>query len=91
MTAFQQGFQRARSISLKNYSVEGVSSHCILTIFVVAYYNAHSLFSKIDHLHALVTAKMLDTVCIGESWLDNSISDSEITLPGYIIVCLDQN
>lgn len=68
-----------------------VSAHYILTIFVVAYYNAHSLFSKIDHLHALVTAKMPDTVCIGESWLDNSISDSEITLPGYIIVCLDQN
>lgn len=87
----QQGFQRARSISLKNYSVRVSALIAFITIFMVAYYNARSLFPKIDRLHALVTANMPDTVCIVESWLDNSISDSEITLPGYIIVCLDQN
>ena len=58
---------------------------------VVTYYNAHSLLPKIDHLRALVTTDMPDIVCIVETWLDSSISNIEIALPGYIIVRLDRN
>ena len=34
---------------------------------------------------------MPDIVCITETWLDNSISDNELTIPGYCIIRLDRN
>ena len=58
---------------------------------VVTYYNARSLLPKIDHLCALVATDMPDVVCIVETWLDSSISNIEIALPGYTIVRLDRN
>ena len=57
----------------------------------ILYFNAHSLVPKLDHLHVLCAAQLPDIVCITETWLDNGISDNELTIPGYCIIRLDRN
>ena len=38
----------------------------------------------------VVLAKKFDILCISESWLDDSISDIELDIPGYDIHRLDR-
>lgn len=57
----------------------------------VLYFNARSIFPKIEELRALCLTHHPDLVCIVESWLDNSILDSELCIDNYDIVRLDRN
>ena len=57
----------------------------------ILYFNARSLVPKLDYLRVLCAAQLPDIVCITETWLDNSISDNELTIPGYCIIRLDRN
>ena len=55
------------------------------------YYNARSLFPKLDHLKAECSLLNPDIICITESWLDDSITDTELRIPGFNLVWLDRN
>ncbi len=46
---------------------------------------------KFDELCAVVEANNPDIICIVETWLDTSILDSEIALPGYQLHRFDRN
>ena len=95
-TSFDKGFHNSYP-NVTNNSCNGsqMANPCKHNFhsnrLVVTYYNACSLLPKIDHLRALVATDMPDVVCIVESWLDSSISNIEIALPGYTVVRLDQN
>ena len=60
-------------------------------ILTVLYYNACSLFPKLDCLAASCLASSPDVFCIVESWLSPDIIDSEISIPGYSVTRLDRN
>ena len=82
---------------------EGVSlpNHCSLTsqqtstssnsTFSIVYFNARSLLHKIDHLRLICMTSRPDIVCIVESWMENEISDYEISIDGYNVVRADRN
>ena len=55
------------------------------------YFNARSIFPKIDHLRAEAVARNPLIICIVESWLSPDISDDEISINGYQILRLDRN
>ena len=46
----------------------------------IIHYNARSLLPKVDELRAVCVA---DIICIVETWLDDSISDNDLSLPNY--------
>ena len=50
------------------------------------YANRRSLLPKIDHLRLLASSKNPDIIAICESWVDDTISDDELFIPGYSIV-----
>ena len=52
---------------------------------VLLYMNARSILSKIDHLNILVKDEKPHVVLINESWLNDSISNSLISIDGYYI------
>ena len=52
--------------------------------FKVAHINVRSLYNKLDEVRSLLTESDLDVLCISETWLDDTISDSEINILGYI-------
>ena len=55
------------------------------------YFSVHSLLPKIDHLRVICSLFSPDIVCIVESWLDDTISDFELSVQGYSIVRLDRS
>ena len=55
----------------------------------VLYFNVRSLVPKIDNLRAICSFYSPHIVCVVESWLDETIFDSEITVQGYSHCCLD--
>jgi len=71
-------------------SVGKSASHSQSSPFSLLYYNARSLFPKMDCLHALVSIHKPDAICIVETWLCPDIAAVEISLPGYSAVRLDR-
>ncbi len=65
--------------------MEGANSLSIL------YFNARSIVPKFDELCAVVEVNNPDIICIVETWLDTSILDSEVALPGYHLHRFDRN
>ena len=55
------------------------------------YFNVRSLLPKIDHLRAICTLYCPDILCIVETWLDDTIVDSEIAIQGYSFCRLDRS
>ena len=55
------------------------------------YFNVRSLLPKIDNLRAICTLYSPDIVCIVETWLDDTILDSEISVQGYSVCRLDRS
>ena len=49
----------------------------------ILYYNAESLYPKMDELAFLCSLYNPKIICIVETWLSNDITDSEISIPGY--------
>ena len=78
-------------------SVEGENSHNISTNihhpcpFSILYYNARSLLPKMDELRLVCMSEQPDVVCIVETWLDENILESEISVDNYSVVRLDRN
>jgi len=63
------------------------ASHSQSNPFSVLYYNARSLFPKMDCLHALVSIHKPDTICIVETWLCPDITAVEISYLAGIYAC----
>ena len=57
----------------------------------ILYYNARSLFPKIDELRLECANRRPDIVCIVESWIDNSVTNGELLLSGYQLYRRDRN
>ena len=55
------------------------------------YYNARSIIPRLDELRLICSDTTPDIVCIVETWLRDSISDSELTINGYNLVRRDRN
>ena len=53
--------------------------------------NVRSICGKIEQLQKFVGEQMFDILSINETWLDESVSDHEIEIPGYMIVRKDRN
>ena len=53
--------------------------------------NIASVPKHIDELRILMNDQMLDILAINETRLDSTISDHEISIPGYVIVRCDRN
>jgi len=54
------------------------------------YFNAQSVSSKLDDLHATVYSLEPDIIGITESWTTNNLLDSELNLPGYDLFRCDR-
>ena len=50
-----------------------------------------SLLPKIDNLRSICALYSPDIVCIVETWLDDTILDSEIAIQGYHLCRLDRS
>ena len=53
--------------------------------------NIRSLCSKIDQLQLFVQSHNFDVLGVNETWLDESVSESEIEIAGYSVVRKDRN
>ena len=53
--------------------------------FCFAHLNVRSLFSKVDQIDYILKKNDYDVLAISESWLDNTIADSELSIEGYNI------
>ena len=59
---------------------------------IFAHLNVHSLLPKLDELRSsLVEPTSLPVVAFSESWLDDTVSDGEISIPGYSAFRKDRN
>ena len=57
----------------------------------IIHYNARSMLPKLDELRAVCKATKPDIICIVETWLDDSISDNDISLSDYQVFRRDRN
>uniref|UniRef100_A0A8D9AX67 Endonuclease/exonuclease/phosphatase domain-containing protein n=1 Tax=Cacopsylla melanoneura TaxID=428564 RepID=A0A8D9AX67_9HEMI len=93
------------SSSLSSESVDvdvmsGLSTGAILKQYLstfpselkIAHFNARSMRSddKFSELLDIVSGVGLDIICITESWLNDSISDSDISILGYRVIRKDR-
>ena len=56
----------------------------------LAHLNVRSLVNKIDDVRCFIDKNPFDIFTISQSWLNSSISDSEISLSGYTLVRQDR-
>ena len=57
----------------------------------VYYTNCRSLLPQLDELRALANANTPDLIALSETWLDDTISDSEVSIPTYRVFCRDRS
>ncbi|KAI5708905.1 hypothetical protein M8J76_014199 [Diaphorina citri] len=82
------------------HSVSPPSTSAILTEHLgafpgkcsIAHLNAHSMRppNKFYELENIFLGSGCDIICVTESWLDSSISDSEISMLGYRVIRNDR-
>ena len=53
--------------------------------------NVRSLISKISELRYIAVKTNAAVICLSETWLDDSITDGEISIDGYCLVTRDRN
>ncbi len=53
--------------------------------------NVRSVYRKIDDIHVLLSRSDLSILSISESWLNSSVANCEIELPGYKLVRFDRD
>ena len=76
--------------SFQSKAIEG-TSECKKCLHIL-YYNARSILSKCDELHAIIVQmKQPHILCIVQTWLSPDITDNELQLPCYQLVRLDRN
>ena len=57
----------------------------------IAYINVRSLLPKIEQIQHLLYEKEIHLLGVGETWLDDTILNSDIAIDGYTIVRVDRN
>lgn len=57
----------------------------------ILYTNCRSVLPKLDHLRLLASTQNPHLIAVTETWLDDTISDNEVTIPGYQLVRRDRN
>ena len=80
-------------------SVAGPSAHLFSDLARIAvskglncvHLNVRSLLPKIDEIRLFAFNARAEVICITESWLDPSISDSQIELSNYTVVRRDRS
>ena len=55
-----------------------------------ATYNVRSLVRKYDDICSILSRSELNMLCLTETWLNNSIDDLELSIPGYTLHRLDR-
>jgi hypothetical protein len=70
-----------------------VPLHSIANIkgFKLACNNINSLYKHIDEIRYILMSSPLEVLAINESKLDNTITDGEIHIHGYVIIRKDRN
>lgn len=58
--------------------------------FKVAHLNVRSMVNKMDDIRMLIKEKPFEIFTISETWLNTSIADSEIEIPGYTFARKDR-
>ena len=58
---------------------------------ILLLYNVRSLFPKLDFLKLECIDRKPDVVCLTETWLDSSVTDEELSIPGLNLIHLDRN
>ena len=53
--------------------------------------NIRSLYYKHDEIKLLLAESNIDVLCLSETWLDSTIPDSQIHIPGYTLERKDRN
>ena len=48
-----------------------------------------SLYNKYDEIMSILTQLQLDILCLNETWLDNTLTKSQIHIPRYVIRCIN--
>ena len=62
-----------------------------MDFLTVIHVNARSLLRHLDDVAALVTSERPHILALSETWLDASVTDAEIHLPGYSLFRFDRN
>ena len=57
---------------------------------MLVHLNARSLLQHIDELRLIFSKVFPPIIAISETWLDNSIKDSEMAIPNYSVERLDR-
>ena len=57
----------------------------------IAHLNMNGIRSKLDFLKILLFQEKFDILCLNETKIDKSISDSEISIPGYVLYRQDRS
>ena len=67
--------------------------HCITSCkrFKLACINVNSLCKQINETRYILINSPLEVLAINESRLDDTISDTEVYIPGYIIIRKDRS
>ena len=58
--------------------------------FKIAHLNLRSILNKMDDVRSLTHNKRFDIFTFSEIWLNSSIKDSELDIPGYTLVRHDR-
>ena len=52
----------------------------------------HDRAVKLDEMHSILCVKEhYDIICVSETWLDDTINDDDVELPGYQVFRKDQS
>ena len=57
----------------------------------IAHLNVRSLYPKVDMMNDLLSRNDIDIMCITESWLNEKLSNTNISIPGYQIFRRDRD
>ena len=57
----------------------------------IAYINARSILPKVEQVQHLLYSNNIHLLAVGETWLDESVLDSEIDIDGYSVLRRDRN
>ena len=78
------------TLSVSNPTITTCSSTATESAYMpILYYNARSIIPKFDELCALVEIHSPKLICIVETWLCDSIANSELSIPNYELIRLD--
>ena len=84
------------SINNRMPDSEGKKDSCLHKIkklrgLKIASLNINSLLRHVDELRLMLSDSEIDVFAINESKIDNSVKDSEISIPGYNMIRKDRN